>query len=69
MTLNLDQRFRRKKVLLIYSSGDHLVQWSDTTKAILVENIIWKISVKLFKILAVGLGDRVPMGVCAPLLP
>ena len=57
MTWNLDQMFKRKKVLLIYSSDDHLVQWSDTTKAILVENIIWKISVKLLKILAGGLGD------------
>ena len=51
ISLNLDQRFRRKcrlKLSLIWSSVSPFVQWSVTICAILVEGIKRNSSVKLF---------------------
>ena len=60
--LNSDQWFRRRcrsKISLIWSSGNPFVQWSGTICAILVEGIMKKKSVNLFRIWASGSGDVV----------
>ena len=49
--LNLDRWFRKKsllKILLIWCSGGHLVQWSITIRAIFIEGIMRNIYVNLF---------------------
>ena len=49
--MNLDQWFRRRfifKIFLIWRSGDHFVQRSETICAILVEGIMRNNSVKIF---------------------
>ena len=51
ITLNLDQWFRRRcrfKLVLVWSSVDQFLRWSNTICAILVEGILRNNSVKLF---------------------
>ena len=43
----------------IFSSGGHLVQWSETVWAILVDSHLRSIPVKLFQNLSTDLGEEV----------
>ena len=49
----LDQRFKRicrLKIIRVYCSGDHFVRRSGPIYAVVVESIMWNVSVKLFRI-------------------
>ena len=49
----------RLKVFSIFSSGGHLVQWSGTVRAILVDSHLRNIPVKLFQNLSTDLSEEV----------